>query len=291
LLNQQKIRTIEEIKQRIFALREEDKKLNAESGELAEKRNKLNDKFRSLRLEILAFKNTRDKLNEKVKELKQQRDNAKIRVQAIVKDSNELKQKIEILNNKKPMKGRQILQKELDDIEWKIQTTPLSLQEEKKFIEKVKQIENQLNTYKKLVQLNLELNKSQAELRALKTKIDDYHKEMTETAKKSREAHAKMLEKIDESKKVKADADRLHALYLETREKTKHQRKEIAEMSSQMRKLEEEIREEEAKERAKEEEVLRGKLEKEVREKLKRGEKLSWEEFQLLAEEQKRTQD
>jgi len=291
LSNQQKIRTIEEIKQKIFALREQDSKLNAETRELAEKRNRLNDQFKGLRLEILAFRNNRDKLNETVKELKQQRENSKVRVREIVIGLKELGQKIEILNTKKPIRGRQILQKELEDIEWKIQTTPLSLQEEKKFIEKVKQIETQLNTYKKLAQLNLELAKSQAELRVLETKSDDYHAEMTETAKKSRDAHAKMLEKIAEAKKIKADADCLHALYLKTKEKAKHLQKEIAEVSNKIRSLEEEVRKEKATEKTRAEKVLREKLEKEARERLKRGEKLSWEEFQLLAEKGAETQD
>jgi uncharacterized coiled-coil DUF342 family protein len=43
------------------------------------------------------------------------------------------------------------------------------------------------------------------------------------------------------------------------------------------------IRAEEEKERKEDEEALRQTLEKQAREKLERGEELSWEEFQLLA--------
>jgi len=51
------------------------------------------------------------------------------------------------------------------------------------------------------------------------------------------------------------------------------------------------VRREEEREKKKNEEVLRKKLEKRAREKLKRGEKLTWEEFQILAEKGIGTQD
>jgi len=55
--------------------------------------------------------------------------------------------------------------------------------------------------------------------------------------------------------------------------------------------LKEEIREEEEKEKKRIEDILREKLEKRAREKLKRGEKLTWEEFQILTEKEMTAQD
>lgn len=100
-----------------------------------------------------------------------------------------------------------------------------------------------------------------------------------------------MLERIDESKKLKTEADAFHRLFLETKEKMRPIQDEFSKVSNHVKQLKDDLREEEEKERKHGEEALREKLEKQAREKLKRGEKLSWEEFQLLGEDGVKAQD
>ncbi|HVP92957.1 MAG TPA: hypothetical protein VMS94_04365, partial [Acidobacteriota bacterium] len=107
----------------------------------------------------------------------------------------------------------------------------------------------------------------------------------------SQQIHAKMLEKIEESKKLKIEADSMHKLFLQTRERAKPIKEEFSEISNQIRMLNAEIKTEESEEKKKNENILREKLERQAREKLKRGERLTWEEFQLLAEKGTTAQD
>jgi uncharacterized coiled-coil DUF342 family protein len=100
-----------------------------------------------------------------------------------------------------------------------------------------------------------------------------------------------MLEKIEQSRKLKVDADNMHKQFVEVKERTKPLQKEIAVTANQLRQLKGEIQQEEQKERQRGQEALRETLEKQAREKLKRGEKLSWEEFQLLAEKDVASED
>jgi len=288
LSKQQKI---DELTQKLSALKEQRNKLNAEAAERAEKRNKFNEQFKSLRIEILELKNERDKLNEKVKELKHQRNEMTIKVREKIEEAKKLNQEIKALFKKKPSKSLQTLQREVESIEWKIQTTPLSLQEEKELVERVKQLETQLNIHRKLEQLNHKLLELHAEIKALKTECRLRHEKLTETARKSQEIHEKMLAKIEESRKLKTEADSLHKLFLQTKERTRPIQEEISKISNQIKGLKDEIQREEAKEKKKIEEALREKLEKQAREKLRRGEKLTWEEFQLLAEKGMAAQD
>jgi len=291
LSKQDKTRKIKELTQKLSVLKEQMSKLNAEAREWAEKRNKLNEQFKSLRVETLELRSERDKLNEKVKELKQQRNKMKTEIHEKIEEIKKLSQEIKALTKKKPSRNPQTLQKEFESVEWQIQTTPLSLEEEKELVEHVKQLEIQLNIHRKLGRLNQKMLELQAELKAIKVKNRHYHEKLTETAQKSQRIHEKMLEKIAEAKKLRMEADNLHRLFLQTRERTKPLQEKIMEILDRIKRLKEEIREEEEKEKKRIEEVLREELEKRAREKLKRGEKLTWEEFQVLAEKGMTAQD
>ncbi|MEM2994779.1 MAG: hypothetical protein QXI91_02015 [Candidatus Bathyarchaeia archaeon] len=268
---------IQKLTSKLLELKEREKELVAESRAFAEKRNELNERFKSLRAEILELKTERDRLNAEVKELKRQRNAAKMEINIKIEEITKTRKEFDALSKRKPSKSFQTLQKEFESVEWKIQTTPLSLKDERELVEHIKQLESQLNTYRRLDQLNQKLVELKAELTALKTKSNAFHEKMTETAQKSQKIHEKMLEKIDESKKLKAEADRLHALFLQIKEKLKPVQEEIFQISSQIKMLEE-------KEKRKIEGDIRKKLARQAKEKLKRGEKLTWEEFQLLAE-------
>lgn len=282
---------IEELTQKLSELKARQEKFNAEARNLAEKRNKLNEQFKKMHAEILESKNQRDKLNEAVKELKQQREKAKTDLHAKIEEIKELNVKIKASTEKKPSKSFKVLQEEIASIEWKIQTTSIDLKDEKELVEQVKQLETQLNIHKKINQLKQKFLESRAEAKALEASIRHFHEEMTANAQKSQQIHVQMLGKIEESKKLKMEADSLHILFLQTKEKEKPIQEEFLEISNQIKMLKDEIRKEEDKEKKKNESVIREGLEKQAMEKLKRGEKLTWEEFQLLAEKGMIAQD
>jgi uncharacterized coiled-coil DUF342 family protein len=201
------------------------------------------------------------------------------------------RQKLIELKKKTPKKSHRELQKEFEDIEWKIQTTSLDLQEEKRLIENVKQLETQLNVYKKIEQQNKKITELRKEHETLETKENAFHQELTATAQKSQEIHTNMLAKISESKNIKGEADSLHSAYLQAKEQAKPLNAEMKKLLEQRKKLQDAIREEDERKRKTAEQALKEKLGSQARDKLQRGEKLSWEEFQLLAEDDSKTQD
>lgn len=288
---QQRRQRIEELTQKLSILEDQQEKLDAEAAEWAEKRDKLNRRFKTLRGEILEFKSERDRLNEKVKELKQQREKARTELHSKIEEIKESNREIKAVMEKRPSKSLKTLQEEIKNIEWKIQTSSLDLKEEKELVQRVKQLEIQLNIHKKIDQLDQKVVELRTETKALEINAKHHHEELTENAQKSQQIHAKMLEKIEESKKLKIEADSMHRLFLQTREKGRPIRGEFLEISNQIRMLKAEIQREENEEKKKNESALREKLEIQAREKLRRGEKLTWEEFQLLAEKGTTAQD
>lgn len=275
---------IEELNEQISSLKGQRDKLEAEASEWAEKRDKRNEQFKKLRDEIYGLKRERDEANEEAKGLKLKRNEAKTRLQKKIQELRTLREELRGATEKKPARSLQSLQEQFDSIEWKIQTTPMSLQEEKEHVEKSRQIEAQLNIYRKLQRLKQKTLATQAEIKTLRAEGQSYHEELTKTAQKSQERHEKMLSKIEESKKVKAEADSLHQTFVKTKEKIMPIQEEIAAILDKMRHLKNEVRQREEVEKMQTDRAILSELEKRAREKLKRREKLTWEEFQQVAE-------
>jgi uncharacterized coiled-coil DUF342 family protein len=280
-----------ELNDRISLLREQTRRVEAEAEKWAEKRSRLNDRFKTTREEIVALKNERDMANRKVKELKLKREEAQTRINQKIQELKSLRTKIRETAKKKPASARQSLQRQFDSLEWKIQTTPLSLDEEKQLVEQVKRVEPQLNIYKKLEHIRETTLNVETEIKTLQAQAQSCHKALTEIAQKSQELHQRMLSRIEESKTIKAESDRLHQSYLEAKQEKRTIQQEIIVTLEQARQKRQEILQEEQWNQKQAEENLRGKIERQATEKLKRRQKLTWEEFQILAEKGIDTQE
>jgi len=265
-------------------LKDQEYRLETEANELADKRDKLNGRMRNLRDEVLELRNRRDELNSKVKELKQRRNEMTTRIHERLEKIRRLEEDKKALVRLKPAKNHEILQKEVESIDWTIQTTSLSLQEDKQLVEKVKQLETQIAIHKKFEQVTKSIVQMRAEIRGIKSESELAHQQLTENAQKSQETHKEMFEKIEESRGLRTEADNVHKQFLQARERIKPLQEEGKTVLSQIRQLRQEIHKEVQKEKKESENALRETLEKQAKDKLRRGEKLSWEEFQLLAE-------
>lgn len=290
---------IETVEKQLNETREQLTKASEQTAALAEKRDNLNEKFRTLRQEIRNTQVERDKLNEEVKLLKVQRNEAQNKVRTIVEQIKEHREKIAALKKKAPQGNHRGLQRELDGIEWKIQTTPYDVQEEKRLIDNVKQLEKQLVVYRKIDKQHEIINVSEAELKGIEIQRDISHQELTGAVGKSQELHASMLAKIKESKETKTEADATHAQFVLVKETLNPLRERLGLLIMQRRALIQLRRESIQRERssasllheadqknkkAKEQE-LKEKLGSQAKDKLARGEKLNWQEFQLLADD------
>src|SRR5208337_3112029 len=313
---QQKPIKIEDINQQIEKLREQANTADTKIKKHVEQRNQLNDQVKKTRQEIDELKTERDSINEKVKLLKQQRDDIRAKTTPITEEINAIKEKISELKKKVPRERQQDLQEELDAIEWKIQTTSLDLQEEKGLIENVKQLEILLSSYKKIDLKYKKIKDLLTQRQTLEAQADTFHKELTDLAKKSQDLHSQMIEKVNAAKISKAQADSLHQAYIKTKEEIVLFQVKIAELTGQLRGLRASMREEdkarqiatqqaikekqqaikETQQATKEkQQAIKEKLGAEARDKLQKGEKLSWNEFQLVmgddTEDDKQTQD
>lgn len=276
---------------------------NVQIKKYVEKRNQLHEKVRKSREEINQIKTERDALNEKVKLLKEQRDLIRTKVTPIMEEVNAADAKIAELKKNVPRVNQRELQEELDAIEWKISTTSLDLQEEKRLVGEVKELELQLKGFKKIDKQHQKIKELLAQRKVLDDQADVFHKELTDLAKKSQELHAKMMEKLDAVKKDRAEADGLHQAFVNAKEQNNLWYGQISMLIGQTISIKASIREqnqsrraeaeakraeeqakrkEEQEQRTIKEKKIKEKIGSAAREKLQRGEKVNWEEFQLM---------
>jgi uncharacterized coiled-coil DUF342 family protein len=315
MTNQEITSQILHIRQQIASLQGQIDKANVEKEKYKEKRDQLNEKGKDINHQIREMKLHRDQINEKVRLLKQKRNEIRVKIQPIIEQIKLIREKKGALKETAPRVRQEELQDELDAIEWKIQTTSLDLQEEKRLIDEVKRLETHLSGFKKIEKQNKKIEELQIEAKKFQTEADIIHKELTELAQKSQDIHTTVLEKIEEAKKCRIEADAKHNEYKQTREHTQQWLVDIAVLTGQLKGLENSIREQRKIIREKEdaartdrleqleqervrktmdEQTLKRTLETQAREKLERGEQLSWNEFQLLTEDEEKdtqTQD
>jgi len=287
---------IEKIKKQIIEANNQIKKF-------VEKRDQLHEQARKSREEINQIKAERDALNEKVKSLKEQRNLVRAQATPIIEEVKAIDEKIAELKKKVPRVSQRELQEELDAIEWKISTTSMDMQEEKRLVGDVKELELQLKGYKKIDKKNQKIKVLITQRKTIDAKADVFHQELIDLAKKSQELHTRMIEKVSAVKKDRTEADSLHQAFIKAKEQNTLWYEQIKALMDQSRGIrvvnrhfdlakrkEEDAkrqseqakwREEQAQRAIKEKEI-KEKIGAEAKEKLNRGEKVNWEEFQFM---------
>ncbi len=303
---QDKMNQIANLRSQIASLKDQVNKADSESKKQIERRDQLNEQVHKANLEIRELKKQRDQINEKVRLLKQQRDEVRVKIKPISDEIKVISDKKEELKKKAPKIRQKDIQKEINAIDWKIQTESLDLKEEKRLIDEIKQLSTQLSSYKKIDKQNKKIVEHLKERKTLESQADVFHRELSDLAKKSQDIHESMIAKIAEAKKAKEEADLQHKGFIENKEKIKTTLVDIAVLTGQMLGLQNSVREQnmairekQNAERAKvneritlernkkllDEHALKEKLGAQAKEKLQKGEKLSWNEFQLLADD------
>jgi len=278
---------IEELDRRLAALKEELHRLNLEARPWAEKRDSIHEKIKVLRTKVADLKEKRDELNKRVQELKNLREQAKGDRSEKHNQILNLKEKLRGLEEKKPIRSAHDVESEIERLEWKIQTTSLPVREEEMLIDQVRTLETQLLKHKKIRELEEGLLELRAEEKALETKAKLHHEKLSELAKQSQGFHEEMTKILSQIHDLRAQADSAHQKYVEIKQQAQPLRQERDEFLRQVESLKQKLRQAEEKKQFKRQRELRKELVDKALEKLKRGEKLSWEEFKVLSEQKK----
>ncbi|MBS7640534.1 MAG: hypothetical protein QXJ19_00340 [Candidatus Bathyarchaeia archaeon] len=280
-------RKLVNLEQELLGIKNELEKTLSEIYDLEKRRRNLFLKIRELKHESKACRDRLNILREEIEGLNETLSSLRKEKSEKISTLRSLKEKIrEYLRTKpRPRMEEKELESQVSSLEWIIQTSPLPLNEEKRVIAKIKSLEEQLYFYR-----NLRFMKSESQ--AIKNSIEETKKKINECVcmiaekiserKRIRERLIGILKEIDE---MKLEVNRINEEYDGKRVKVSELRSRYKDLLSQITAIKRGIREEEEKRKAEHESILREKIRREVLERIKRGEKVSFEEFKVLLEE------
>jgi uncharacterized coiled-coil DUF342 family protein len=275
---------IEELYLNLKEITQQKREAEIDARKFREEKKSIDEKIRRLREEADELKKQRDNLNFKVQELKTLREKAKNERKEKISMILQLKETLRLLETKKPEKSRQALENEIQKLDWKLQTTPMTAQEERPIIERLKQLEAQLHVYKQLASIKETIKELRRGVNELTIKANQYHGELYANASQSQHLHRRRLEIIMKMKELKTQANIMHHKFIQAKQKAAVLSEHCSQIMVQIDALKrEQSRIEEEKRVEKEKETL-SEIERKAREKLKRGQKLTWEEFKIIAE-------
>jgi uncharacterized coiled-coil DUF342 family protein len=184
-----------------------------------------------------------------------------------------------------PHESGRALKKDLDHIEWRLQTERLSREEEKRLVEYIKKLEIKLHLWEKAYKTRQELNGLLVEAKSLKDELDGM-REIKKSAITKLRTQKEALHNIfmvkhqlmQEDREIKQDIDEIK----KNLDNTDAELSKLKESKSKI--LQKKRMDEEASIKAKEKSLLEEARSK-AKDRLTKGKSLSWDEFKILLED------
>ncbi|MEM2001491.1 MAG: hypothetical protein QXT77_02440 [Candidatus Methanomethylicaceae archaeon] len=252
--------------------------------ELRGKKSEIIEKLKSLREAALNHKNMRDEKNKLIAEKKLLRDQ-------LHKEKNELSQKIKDLISKKRdllsslREGESDLLRQLKEIDWKYQTTPLSLDEERRLLQRRSELEKKLMVFKRAKDMDQEINSLRASSEELRVKADTVHKEIVSLAEESKVHHESMIKALEDCKPLSSELEQIKAEIASIKGAIESSKKELFELESRYKQAREFTMKQKIELLAEQTRQIinkRSELAERASEKIKNGERLTFEEFAAM---------
>jgi uncharacterized coiled-coil DUF342 family protein len=176
------------------------------------------------------------------------------------------------------------LYKQINSLEWYIQTNPLAPKTERSIIAKISALEFDLAKHKGLRSVKDKLLQLRVEVGALRLQAQATHEELTRIAEESEKIHNAMQELVKSMFSKRKEADAAHGEFIEKSQTRREAVNELRANIERLTQLRSKIGEAKESPRLKGEK-LKSKYKEAANEKMKSGGKLSFEEFQALMED------
>lgn len=243
-------------------LADERQRLRIQQRKILDKLNETKAKIRTVRETLQNLRTARDGLNDTVRALKQTRDNLRDQSK---RDLAALREQLKKMADRP---HASLAERELAQLDWRVQTEPLDRAEEKRVMVKVRDLETKVTTYHKVQKLREDITRQREE-------ADQLHAKIQELAADSQEHHEEILQ-------ISATFDALR-LQRETQEKDLEElRQKSAEINRKFLDMRNTLSEAEKAAQREKDQAHRKALKSIAKKKTGQGEKISLEELAAL---------
>lgn len=273
------LKRISDLRQEINKLKEKKYAAIEEVRKLRQRRIEKIEKLKAVRAQLeTLFQEYNARINE-LKELKQKKDALFDVIKEMRREFEELKNLMKKTQGLNP----DLLEKRIKSLEWRIQTSSLTLDEEKRLIQKIAELEKKFTEAKKILKIKEKGNEEKAEFLAKRIELATIRQKISATVGEISEKKKLIASLKEEREKIKKELDEL-------KQRIEQKNKEIEDLNSQIeqknRELEKQVETQKKMERGvyggtNDAEVLERKR-KVAEEKLKKGERLTFEDFYAL---------
>ncbi len=268
---EEKTRERDELERKVRQMKREAQEKRSMLQELSAKRKKLIEAIKIKNSEANEHKKLRDELNEKIKQLKLERDKENSAAKELAAEHKKLREKAPAGNFKQ-------VEKEIKNLEWRLQTSVLDMKKEDALVKRIEELKKQLASFGGLIKLEKEIEKH----RRASKKI---HDEIVRLSNESQEHHNKFIEAVNKIKELEAEIDKLNQEKGEIASNLDKLSSELDASAGRLRVLEKEVKKLEAatdRRGSKKSEREMKEQAKELYERFKKGEKLSLEDIYML---------
>jgi uncharacterized coiled-coil DUF342 family protein len=244
------------------------------------------DKLKELRESAATNKASRDERNKIIAEKKAVRDQ-------LHKDKTKISEKIKELIEKRRVVLSSVNYSEnellwqLKEISWRYQTTSLTLDEDRKAVQRISELEKRLVIFKKVKAIDQDIGRHRAMFDELKAKANAIHSEILALAEESKKYHETLMKGYEDRAALVMELNQIKAETDKLRDEISKSKDELFATQVQfkvVRNLAIEQRAETLAEQAKLMINRRSELAEKANEKLKNGGRLTFEEFAAMLE-------
>ncbi len=268
-------------------LRDKRDKLNGEARAKADRRDELNKQMAELIAKVKEHQKERDEENTKVQDFKVKREEVRKNLAEAKKEVDQIKEDENLEPLPKPPIPEKVLRRNLKQLEWKIQTEILPPEEEKRLVQEIATLQEQLEEAETIRTLRQERNARFSTFEGLKAEMNHYHKAVIRTAKSSQRHHHEMTKLFAQIDEIRKEADQCHKDFIETKKTADVTHKKFIEIIKGKEKYQKELQGIRQKARVDHfrevKETIEARADEALR-KYKEGKKLSLEEFSMLVE-------
>ena len=276
----------DELTQEVRKLRTRLHELNEQKEKLFDQRNHVSKEISELIKNVKGIRSERDTMTSEVKLSKEEREKLNDDIKNAISDAKELQKKRDELQAKSGLKeDPRFLKRELERLNYKIETEAMSFEKETKMMKVIKDMKKKLDSAKEVMAVSDKLRALSREIDRMKAIANQAHEKVRMSAKVSQEKHTGMMEvshKIDELKKKEDEFNsQITAKKAEMQpvaEELDGKVKQLNDIKGKLGIAIEEVRQQKAAEQKKK---ISDRAE-EVRAKLMRGEKLTTEDILVL---------